>query len=108
MEVSGQPHAPAALFHGKEARGTHCIGRWMGLTAGLDTVAKRKYSLHCPCRESNPGSLAHTLVTILIELPRLLLTIYQIYDLVTSKGLDFFKSAFHISPVGKMQGARQS
>jgi hypothetical protein len=33
----------------------------------LEAVAKRKISL--PCRESNPGRPARSLVTILIELP---------------------------------------
>jgi hypothetical protein len=33
--------------------------------AGLDAVARRKKSLHCNCRESNPGRLARSVVTIL-------------------------------------------
>jgi len=39
----------------------------MGSRAGLDAVAKRKNP--CPCRESNPGRTAFSLVTILVELP---------------------------------------
>jgi hypothetical protein len=48
MEVSGQLHALAALPPGKEAP----VGGWVGPSAGLDDVEKRKI-LHC--RESNPG-----------------------------------------------------
>jgi hypothetical protein len=32
--------------------------------------SEQRKSLHCPCRESNPCLPAHTLVTILTELPR--------------------------------------
>jgi hypothetical protein len=42
MEVSGQPHAPAALFPRKEPPGTHWIGGWVGSRAVLDAVVKRK------------------------------------------------------------------
>jgi len=42
----------------------------MGPRAGLDAVAKRKNP--CSCREPNPGSPAHSLVTILTELSLLL------------------------------------
>jgi len=42
MEVSGQPHALAALFLGKEFPSTHWIGGWVGPRAGLDVVAKKK------------------------------------------------------------------
>jgi len=45
----------------------HCIGGWMGPTAGLDEVLKRKNS--CSQWEMNPGCSAHSLVTILTELP---------------------------------------
>jgi hypothetical protein len=37
----------------------------------LDKVAKR--NIPCPCRESNPGRSAHSRVTILTELSRLIL-----------------------------------
>jgi hypothetical protein len=39
--VSGQQHAPAELYHQRKDHGTHWIGR-VGLTAGLETEAKRK------------------------------------------------------------------
>jgi hypothetical protein len=42
-------------FTSKErAPGTHWIGAWVGPTAGLDTVKKRRTS--CPCWESKPDS----------------------------------------------------
>jgi len=37
MEVSGQLHAPAALYEGKAPR-NHWIEGWVGPRAGLDTV----------------------------------------------------------------------
>jgi len=51
MKVNGQLHPPAALLPGKEPL-LSIGGGWLGPTAGLDTVAKRKIpSLY---RESNP------------------------------------------------------
>jgi hypothetical protein len=44
----------------------------VGPRAGLDAVAKRK-TLY-PCRDSNPGRPVRSLVTILTELSRLLVT----------------------------------
>jgi hypothetical protein len=38
MEVSGQLHSPAALTPGKEPRGAHWIGGWVGPRTGLDAV----------------------------------------------------------------------
>jgi hypothetical protein len=52
MGVSGQRHAPAALFPGERTSGTHCTGGWVGPRAGLDTEAREK--ILCPCRGSNP------------------------------------------------------
>jgi hypothetical protein len=66
MEVSGQLHAPAALPPLRIATGTPWIGGWVGPRAGLDAMAKRKFL--CPCRNSNPGRLARSLVTVLIEI----------------------------------------
>jgi hypothetical protein len=39
----------------------------VGPRAGLNAVAKRK--ILCPCREPNPGSPAHSLLTIFIPDP---------------------------------------
>jgi hypothetical protein len=52
MEVSGQLHAPAALFPRKKVPGTHWIGGWVGPRTGLYEVVKRKIPI--PRRESNP------------------------------------------------------
>lgn len=38
---------------GKLATGTHCIGGWAGIGAGINIVEDRKMS--CFCRVSNPG-----------------------------------------------------
>jgi hypothetical protein len=53
MGVSGQHHAPAALYPGERSPGTHCIGGWVGPRAGPDAEARRK--ILCLCRRSNPG-----------------------------------------------------
>jgi hypothetical protein len=45
----------------------------VGPRVGLDAVSKGKKFVHCLFRELNPGRLAHSLVTIPTELPRLLL-----------------------------------
>jgi hypothetical protein len=50
MGVSGQRHALAALYPRGKDPGTHWIGGWVGLRAGLDAVARKK--ILCPC----PGS----------------------------------------------------
>jgi hypothetical protein len=59
MEVSGQLHASATLPPEK-APGIHWIGRWLGLSAGLDAVVKRK--IPSPYRISNPDHPARSLV----------------------------------------------
>jgi hypothetical protein len=72
MEMSGQLHDPAALPPKKCPR-LLLERRLCGpLRAGLNAVVKRKKSLHCACRELNPGRLARSLVTIPTELSRLL------------------------------------
>jgi hypothetical protein len=58
MGVSGQRHAPAALYpRGKDPR-THWIGGWVGPRAGLDAGDTRK--ILCPCRGSNPDRPARS------------------------------------------------
>jgi hypothetical protein len=57
MEVSGRPHDPATLPPGEIAFGTHWIRSWDGPGVALDAVKKRKI---LQCRESNPGSPAHS------------------------------------------------
>jgi hypothetical protein len=53
MGVSGQRHAPAAIYSREWTLSTHWIGGWVGLRAGLDTEARGK--ILCLCLESNPG-----------------------------------------------------
>jgi hypothetical protein len=52
MGVSGQRHAPAALYPGEGTLDTHCTECWVGLRAGLDTEVRGK--ILCPCQGSNP------------------------------------------------------
>jgi len=40
--VSGQRHAPAALYPQERTPGTHCTGGWVGPRAGLDTESRGK------------------------------------------------------------------
>jgi hypothetical protein len=49
--VSVQRHAPPALYPRERTLGTHWIGDWVGLTAGLDTEVRGK--VLCLCRGSN-------------------------------------------------------
>jgi hypothetical protein len=59
MGMSGQRQAPAARFTpGERTPGTHWIGGWMGLRAGLDAGARIK--ILCPCRGSNPDRPARS------------------------------------------------
>jgi hypothetical protein len=51
--VSGQRHAPAALYPRGMDPGTHCTDGWVGPRAGLDAETRRK--ILCLCRGSNPG-----------------------------------------------------
>jgi hypothetical protein len=44
MGVSGQHNAPAALYPGERTPGTHWTGGWVGLRAGLDAEARKKFS----------------------------------------------------------------
>jgi hypothetical protein len=50
--VSGQRHAPVALYLRGKNPGTHWTGGWVGPRAGLDTEATGK--ILCLRRESNP------------------------------------------------------
>jgi hypothetical protein len=64
--VSGQRHAPAALYPRRKDPGTHWTGGWVGLRSGLDTDIRGK--ILCLCWGSNLDSP----VTILTELHWLL------------------------------------
>jgi len=70
MEVSGQRHAPAALYPEERACGTNVIGVWVGSGQNLGVLEKRKKS--CLCRGSKcdflvqnlPGSILSYLSTL--------------------------------------------
>jgi hypothetical protein len=64
MGVGGQHRAPAALPPGKRP-GTHFIGGWVGLNAGLDGCEKSR-----PQRDSIPGPSRPEPVAIPTELSR--------------------------------------
>jgi hypothetical protein len=60
MGVSGQRHAPAALYPLGKDPGTHWTGGWVGPRAGLDTEARRKILCPLPGIEPvSPGRPAH-------------------------------------------------
>jgi hypothetical protein len=61
-EMSDQFYALAAL-----SPGIYWSGGCVGLRAGSGRRGEEKKN-PCPCRESNPGRLTHSLVTILTEL----------------------------------------
>jgi len=63
MEVSGHFKFQPLNFREKY-RGTHLIADWVCPRTGLDTVARRKKSFHCPYREWKPGLPTHSLVSI--------------------------------------------
>jgi hypothetical protein len=67
MGFSGQLHAPVRFIPAERDPGTHLIGGWVGPTAGLDAVVKRKKCLPCPCKESNPGEKKRQLSKINAE-----------------------------------------
>jgi hypothetical protein len=76
--------------HGEKALGTHWMGGWMGLRAGLDAVAERK--IPCPCRQSNPGRPARCLITVLTELFRILGVVIAVLQCVYFCPLDSLDS----------------
>jgi hypothetical protein len=47
MGVSGQRHAPAALYPWGKDPSTHWTGGWVAPRAGLEAGARRK--ILCPC-----------------------------------------------------------
>jgi hypothetical protein len=72
MGVSGQRHAPAALYpRGKDPR-----WGWVGPRAVLDAETRRK--IFCPCRGSNPDRPARS--QTLTELPRLHIDMQYVYE----------------------------
>ena len=67
MGVGDERHAQAALLPRKRP-GTHCIGGWVGLRAGLVGYGKSR-----PCRDSNFRPSRRSQVAIPTELSRPLL-----------------------------------
>jgi hypothetical protein len=68
MDVSGQHHAPAALYpRRKDPPGTHCTGGWVGPRAGLDAEARGK--ILCLCRGSNLGRPVCSQILYLLSYP---------------------------------------
>jgi hypothetical protein len=65
MEATDQLRVSAALYQGKEPRHP-LISSFVSPRTGMGLVLKRK----SPCRESNFGRKARSLVTILTELHR--------------------------------------
>jgi hypothetical protein len=53
MEVSGQIHADC-FNPGERVPGTHWLGGWVGLRAGLDAVAKRKKKISAHAGNRTP------------------------------------------------------
>jgi hypothetical protein len=72
MEVSGQLHGPATV-----SAPAHRIGGWVGPSAGLDAVAKRKNPVIVSAGNWTPVVQLRSLVSILNELARLA-SAYQI------------------------------
>jgi hypothetical protein len=64
MGVGVQRHFPASLSPGKKT-GTHFIGGWVGLKAGLEGCGK-----YCPHRYSIPGPSSPYQIAILTKLSR--------------------------------------
>jgi hypothetical protein len=77
--VSGQRHAPAALYPRERNPGTHCTGGWVDLSSGLDTQAGGK--ILCLCGESNTDRpVVQSVVRHYTELPRLLPQMLAIFN----------------------------
>jgi hypothetical protein len=66
---------PGRFIPGERVHDTHWIGGWVGPSAGLDTVVKRKITI--PCRELNLDRPAGSLVVIPTELLRLMVLKYR-------------------------------
>jgi hypothetical protein len=67
MAVSGQHHAPAALYFRERTPGTRCTGSWVGPIAGLATEARGKILSPQPRIESRSPSrpvCSQTLYTV--------------------------------------------
>jgi hypothetical protein len=57
MGMSDQRHATAVLYLRDRTPGTHCVGGWVSLRAGLDTEARGKIISPLPGIEPGFSSL---------------------------------------------------
>jgi hypothetical protein len=62
MGVSGQCHAPAAIYLWGKTPGTHWTGGWVGPRAGLDTEVRGKILL--PLLGIEPRSPSHPVLQV--------------------------------------------
>jgi hypothetical protein len=88
MGVSGQHHAPAALYpRGKDPR-YHWTGGWVGPRAGLDAQARRR--ILCLRWGSNPGRPVRSLTLYWLSYPRIL-SLYERTSLKSKRSIAFRK-----------------
>jgi hypothetical protein len=74
--VSGQRHAPAALYPRERTPGIHQRGGWVGLRAGLNTEARGKTLLPLPGLYPGRPVCSHTILT---EPPQLVRDLFYFY-----------------------------
>jgi hypothetical protein len=67
MGVSGQRHVAAALYPREGTSGTHWIGGWVGLRAGLDRDAKGKIFATAAVTINNSALCAYGIRIILLN-----------------------------------------
>jgi hypothetical protein len=77
---------PRSLYCWEKSPSTHWIGGWVGPRASPDAGEEKKKSYNFPCQESNTSCPAHSLVTILTELPWKHWEYFK-YKIVSSKPL---------------------
>jgi hypothetical protein len=80
-EVEWSASCPGHFNPRERAPSMHWIGSRVGFKTCLGMVAKRKKSLHFPFQELNPSNPPCSLITILTELPHLIL-VYIIHKLL--------------------------
>jgi hypothetical protein len=61
MRVSGQRHAPAAIYPRERTPDTHWMGGWVGPRAGLNTQARGKILSLLPARSPGRSVFSQTL-----------------------------------------------
>jgi hypothetical protein len=72
--------SPSNFITGVRTLASHWTGGSVGSRDGLDAAKRRNNPSPCPCRESKPDrSAAHSLITILTELPRILTFVHLLW-----------------------------